>query len=320
MKRNEIIKYIIFAALGVLIIYFIQQRFSFDEFIANVRKTKIGYVILSVCIGIFAVFIRGLRWKLLLEPLGYTNTSLSNAYHATMSGYLVNLGIPRSGEVYRCAVFSKTDNVPVNVLVGTVLSERILDLVMLMLVIIATIFTQFDLLYNYIDANVISLLMKNKIVLVILVVIALAGLIFVFKARSLFNAESKVGKMLLGFFDGIKSIFTLKRPVLFIFYTVAIWVCYWMMTYSLLLAFDFTESLGILGGLSTLVFSSLGVIVPVPAGFATVGSIELGLEQIYSLPMSQANSVAIVMFFSNIAMMIFAGTISYIVMAKRTKA
>lgn len=320
MKRNDVIKYIIFAALGVLIIYFIQERFNFDKFIVNVKKTKIEYVILSVSIGVFAVFIRGLRWKLLLEPLGYTNTSLSNAYHATMSGYLVNLGIPRSGEVYRCAVFSKTDNVPVNVLVGTVLSERILDLVMLMFVILGTIFTQFDLLYNYIDTHVISLLRENKLLLVILIIIAIAGLVLVFKARSLFKPESKIGKMFLGFFDGIKSIFTLKRPFLFIIYTIAIWVCYWMMTYSLLLAFDFTAQLGMLGGLSTLVFSSLGIIVPVPAGFATVGSIELGLEQIYNVAESQANSVAIVMFFSNIAMIILAGTISYIVMAKRTKA
>ncbi len=207
-----------------------------------------------------------------------------------------------------------------NVLVGTVLSERILDLLMLLLVIIGSVLLQFDLLYTYVDVNLLSKLKNNKLMIGIVLLVLLAGLVFVFKARSIFSAESKIGKMMLGFFDGIKSIFTLKRPVLFIVYTIGIWVCYWMMTYTILLAFDFTEHLGASGGLSTLVFSSLGVIVPAPAGSATIFSIYLGLNQIYGIAEQQAKALGVVMFSSNIIMIIAAGTISYLVMAKRTKA
>lgn len=318
MNKKEIVKYLIFAALGVLIVYFIQRNFTFSEFIANLKLARIEYVILSVSVGVLAVFIRALRWRLLLEPMGY-KTSLGNAYHATMSGYLVNLGIPRSGEVSRCAMFSKTDNIPLNILVGTVLSERVLDLFMLLLVVMGAVLLQFDLLYTYIYDNLLVKLMDNIVLLSVIVAVMLTGLVFVFRARKIFKADTAVGKALLGFFDGIKSIFTLKQPILFIVYTIGIWASYLVMTYTLLLAFDFTDHLGVGGGLSTLVFSTLGVIVPAPAGSATIVSIQMGLTQIYNIAETQAKAISLVMFFSNIFMIIFAGTISYVIMAKRTK-
>lgn len=318
MNKKEIIKYLIFASIGVLIVYFIQRNFTFEEFLKNLSLAKIQFVLLSVFVGVVAVFIRALRWRLLLDSMGY-KTKLSNAYHATMSGYLVNLGIPRSGEVSRCAMFSKTDKVPLNVLVGTVVSERVLDLVMLLLVVLSAVFLQFDLLYNYIYENLFVKIINNAVLLSIVVLIMLAGLIFVFKAKKILKPESGLGKIFIGFFEGIKSIFKLKNPFLFIVYTLGIWICYWLMTYTILLAFDFTEHLGPAGGLSTLVFSTLGVIVPAPAGSATIYSIYFGLNQIYSIGIDQAKAISIVLFSSNVIMIILAGTISYIVMAKRTK-
>ncbi len=319
MNKKEIIKYLIFAAIGVLVVYSIQKGLTFDDLLKNLKEAKIHFVILSTLVGVLAVLFRALRWQLLLKPLGY-ETRLDNAYHATMSGYLINLGIPRSGEVARCALFSKTDKVPVNVLVGTVLSERVLDLVMLMIVVFSAVFMQFDLLYGYVYDNVLVKLQNNSLVLIIAVLVLLAGLIVAFKAKSLFSADTKIGKMFLGFFDGIKSIFSLKQPVLFILYTIGIWLCYWMMTYFILMAFDYTEALGLSGGLSALVFSSIGVIIPAPAGSATIYSIYIGLNQIYNLSIDQAKAIGIVMFSSNILMIILAGTISYVILAKRTKA
>ena len=319
MNKKEIIKYLIFAAIGVLIVYFIQKNFTFDEFLQNIKLAKIQYVILSVSLGALAVLIRALRCQLLLEPMGY-KTNLGNAYHATMSGYLVNLGIPRSGEVSRCAMLAKTDKVPLNVLVGTVLSERILDLFMLALVVFGALLLQFDLLYGYIYENVIVKIKDNSILLILVSVLGLLGLVFVLNAKRFFKADSGLGKLFLGFFDGIKSVFTLQKPLLFIAYTFGIWVCYWLMTYSILLAFDFTDHLGVAGSFSTLVFSTLGVIIPAPAGGASIYSIYIGLNQIYNISIAQAKAIAIVMFSSNIIMIIIAGTISYVIMAKRTKA
>lgn len=318
MNKKVILKYLLFATLGVLIVYFIQKNFTFREFADNLKMARYGYVLLSVFAGVVAVFIRGLRWKLLLEPLGY-NTSLSNAYHATMSGYLVNLGIPRSGEVYRCAVFSKTDKIPMNILVGSVLSERVLDILMLFVVIFCALIFQFDILYGYIHINLIEPILKHKILLILIVLFMLAGLVFVLKAGKWIKPDTGIGKMFLGFAEGIKSVFRVKKPTLFLLYTAGIWVCYWVMTYTILLAFDFTQHLGMSGGLSTLVFSTLGVIVPAPAGSATIFSISVGLQEIYGIAEAQAKAIGIVMFSSNIVMIILAGAVSYIIMARRTR-
>ncbi len=318
MNKKDIIKYLIFAAVGALVVYFILKNFDFNEFKNTIKKANLLFVIISVSGGVVAVLLRALRWQLLLKPMGY-ETRLSNAYHSTMSGYLVNLGIPRAGEVSRCALMAKTDKIPVNVLVGTVVSERILDLIMLALVITTSVILEFGLLYDYIDQNLLSKMADKKWLIIIILLVFIAGIIFIFKSKNIFKGEGKLAKIFLGFANGLKSVFTVQRPILFILYTVGIWFCYWMMTYFVLQAFDFTAHLGVTGGLCTLVFTSLGVIIPAPAGIATIKSVEIGLFQIFSLPLLQANAVGIVLFFSNIIMIIIAGGISFAVMAYRTK-
>jgi len=233
LKRNEILKYGLFALVGATIVYFIQKDFRWSEFVANLKQANIALVVLSTLVGVLAVLFRALRWQLILEPLGY-KTKLGNAYHSTRSGYLVNLGIPRAGEFSRCAMLSKSDNVPVYVLIGTVLSERILDIILLLIVIISAVMIQFDVLFSYIDEKVLSKLKDNTLVLIIGVAFLLGLLVVAFKAKKIFSAETAIGKAAIGLFDGVKSIFTVKKPVLFVLYTVGIWVCYLMMTYFIL--------------------------------------------------------------------------------------
>lgn len=316
-NKKGIIKFFLFAAIGALIVYFISKSFNFNEFLIKVKSANIGFVVISILIGVLAVFVRALRWQLMLNPLGY-KTKISNAYHSTMSGYLVNLGIPRSGEIYRCAVFSKSDNVPLNTLVGTVFSERIIDLIMLALVVFFSVIIQFDKLYQYIDDVLLSKLSTNILVLIAVVfVLGIISLVFFVKKFS--SSKNKIIVFINGFVNGIKSVYTLQQPILFIVYTIAIWVCYLLMTYFAIMAFDFSQILGIAGALSTLVFSTLGVIIPAPAGVATISSIQIGLTQIYQFTEVNASTLAVVMFFSNILMIIVSGSISFIVMAIKTK-
>ncbi|MES2617920.1 MAG: lysylphosphatidylglycerol synthase transmembrane domain-containing protein [Bacteroidota bacterium] len=318
MNKKAVLKYSLFAFVGAIIVYFILKGFDFDAFKKNISSAKIIYVILSVSVGVLAVLIRALRWQLLLKPLGY-ETHLSNAYHSTMSGYLVNLGIPRAGEVSRCALMAQTDKIPVNVLVGTVVSERILDLIMLAIVLTLSVMLQFDLLFNYIDQNVLSKLAGQKWLIFIILAIAVIVGILLFRSRKTNGKGGKIASLFAGFANGLRSVFTVQKPILFILYTIGIWVCYWLMTTFILYAFSFTEHMGPVGGLCTLVFSSLGVIIPAPAGIATIKSVEVGLSQIFMLPLHQANAVGIILFFSNIIMIIIAGTISFVIMAYRTK-
>jgi hypothetical protein len=186
---------------------------------------------------------------------------------------------------------------------------------MLGLVVLTALAIQFDLLFNFINQTLIVHISWPKLLLVLAV--ATIGLVAVFKLR--IGSESKVIKMLNGMLDGAKSVFQVKQPLLFIAFTIGIWVSYLLMTYCILMAFDFTQFLGLSGALSTLVFSTLGVIVPAPAGVATINSVYLGLSGIYQLPIAEAKAIGIVLFASNILMIIIAGTVSYVVMAKRTQ-
>lgn len=317
MELKKVLKFLVFAAIGGLIFYFIQKSFDFKDFLINIKNANLFLVFCGTLTGILAVFFRALRWQLMLTPLGY-KTSLANSYHSIMSGYLVNLGIPRSGEVYRCAVFSKTDKVPVNTLIGTVFSERIIDLLMLALVLFSSVMLQFDLLFNYINENVLSRFKSNNSIFILIAVLLIGGIGFVLVSKKL-GGKSKLGNIIQGFITGIKSVFTIQKPFLFIIYTIVIWLCYLMMTYFVIIAFDFSAYLGISGSLSSLVFSTLGVIIPAPAGIATIGSIQLGLTQIYDFTTQHASAIAIVMFFSNLGMIIISGTISFIYMAFKTK-
>jgi uncharacterized protein (TIRG00374 family) len=316
-NKKGIIKFLLFAAVGAIIVYFISKSFNFNEFIVKVKTANLGFVLASLLVGVLAVFVRALRWQLMLKPLGY-KTKISNAYHSTMSGYLVNLGIPRSGEIYRCAVFSKSDQVPINTLVGTVFSERIIDLLMLAIVIFLSVIVQFDKLYNYIDDVLLSKL--NGPILITLGLVMIIGIIgLVIFVKKFSKSQNKIIVFINGFINGIKSVFTLEQPILFLFYTVSIWMCYLFMTYFAVMAFDFSAVLGIGGALSTLVFSTLGVIVPAPAGIATISSIQIGLTQIYGFTEVNASTLGVVMFFSNILMIIISGSISFIIMAIKTK-
>ncbi len=316
-KSQNIIKFLVFAFFGILVIYFVQKDFKYQEFLNNLNQSKWYFVLCSTLVGVLAVLIRAARWKLMLNPMGF-KTSLSHAYHATMSGYFVNLGIPRAGEVYRCAIFSKTDKVPLNTLVGTVLSERIIDMMMLVIVIISSVLIQVDVLYGYINEKVLSKLSFSKLIWVgIGLILVIVILYFLF--QKIFSKNSFIKNMIEGFVNGLKSVFKLQQPLLFIIYTLLIWVCYFFMTYFIVLAFPFAEYLGVAGALSVLVFSTLGVIIPAPAGIATISSIQLGLQSIYNFPQSDANSMAIVMFFANIAMIVVSGGISFIILAFKTK-
>ncbi|MBC7424934.1 MAG: flippase-like domain-containing protein [Bacteroidia bacterium] len=312
-----------FTVVGALVLYYVFKGFNTDDFLAQLEESNKFYVFLSVSLGVVAVLIRAMRWRILLKPLGF-NAKLSNAYHSCMSGYLVNLGIPRAGELSRCALLSKSDNIPANILIGTVVTERIIDVLMLGLVLALSLVLQFDLLFNFVNVNLlIPISQKLSFNVILITVLIILAIIFSYKAykkkRPVKTKSNKLKEFFAGFSNGLNSITKLQQPILFIVYSIGIWVCYFLMTFFILKAFVFTEMLGVGAALSTLVFSSIGVIIPAPAGTATMATVSKGLEEIYALTHQQSDAVGIVLFFSNVIMILLAGTVSFIIMAYKTR-
>jgi len=210
-----------------------------------------------------------MRWKLLLNPLGH-KPKLSNTFSALMIGYLANYALPRLGEITRCGILSKYEKIPVTESLGTVIAERAVDMLCLVILFAFTILSQFDLIYNYslkivlIPLNdKLNNLFNSKTTIIIIALLFLATSYIIYKYRrkiSKNNLIQKIGNLLLGFIEGIKSIKNIKQPGLFIFHSVFIWAMYFLTIYFGFLGLEQTKVLGSDAGFAVLIFGSLGMI------------------------------------------------------------
>ena len=223
--------------------------------------------------GVLSHLARALRWNILLEPLGY-KASAANSFHAVIIGYLVNMGVPRAGEIARPAVLAKLEKIPFNKLVGTVVIERVVDLIITILIAISIFFIQFELIADYFKTTFANVDSTRAILYVVLgFVMIIVGFIAYKNRERLYELAiiNKLKTFIEGLLDGVKSIFKLKQNGLFVFYSLFIWVMYFLMSYFIFFALDGTSHLGLSAGLTVLLFGTAGMIVPIPGG---IGSYE----------------------------------------------
>lgn len=190
------------------------------------------WILVSFILGTLSHFSRAYRWKFMLEPLGY-KSSLANRFMAVMVAYLANFGIPRSGEVLRAATLSTYEGVPFEKGFGTIISERVADLLILMLIIGATIFLQTDDLIGYLQNQNIKPL-NTFLIFLGLITAGVIGLLVI--KRSTWAPFQKIRKLARGLLDGMKSILYMKQKWAFIFHTLFIWSLYLVMFYVIKLS------------------------------------------------------------------------------------
>ena len=241
-------------------------------------------VILSALIGMLAHVVRAWRWDMLMEPIGH-KISFKNSFAGVMIGYVVNYAVPRAGELSRCGVAAKYEKIPFAAALGTVITERIVDVILLMLLFFITLAVQFTELTGLTNMYVLQPLsaklgglFHNKIYLVILIVglLAFMGALFLLRNKIKLLFTGKIGGLLKSFADGIKSIKDLKRPWLFVFQSVLIWVLYFLSLYVCFLCFPETKALGVKPALSVMLFGTIGVMVS-PGG---IGAYQLIATQV----------------------------------------
>jgi uncharacterized protein (TIRG00374 family) len=229
----------------------------------------------SVVIAIFAFISRGVRWIMLMEPLGY-KPKLSNTMYALFLGYFANLAIPRIGEITRCGALSNVEDVPFNSLIGTVIVERVIDLIMLFLTIMLVAILEFDMLSSFLMEKIIQPLSanldyKNFVFLTggVLIVIFLLFFIarkFLFGKSSNSPLKLKIRKFLKEITAGLQSVLKMKNTGWFIFHTFFIWFLYFLMTWVCFFCLESTSHLDTNAGLFILVVGGLGMSAPVQGG------------------------------------------------------
>lgn len=280
----------VFFTLAILLLYFAFRGVDFESLLLGFKSANYYWVVLSVFIGLLAHMVRVLRWQLLIETIGF-KPSFFNVLGALITGYMANLIFPRLGEVTRCGTLRKTDKVPFESLLGTVIVERAFDVLMMLILVVVVFFIRIDFFGTFIwDQAVLpiydktsSLLVESPIYIVGLVLILIA--ITVLIKRNIFGHKfsGKVLSLFWGLIDGLKSVFTMKKRKAFLGYTLLIWFLYWLMTWVLLFATQPTRSLGPIDGFFILVIGSFGMAAPVQGGIGAFHVITAMALSIYGI-------------------------------------
>jgi len=283
-----------------------------SEFIWNAwRRCDKGYLLIMALVAMASHLLRAVRWKMMLQPSG-NNVKLSNSFLSLMIGYLVNMAVPRGGEVSRCYNLYKLEETPVEVSFGTVVVERLVDLACLIILIGLSFIVEWQRLKAFIDTLDFSSSGKSSfpiwIVIVIVVVIILAVGVYMLRKNE------KLRKILIGFKVGFLSIFRLKNKWLFVFYSFGIWALYFLMSYFVVIAFPETRDLGMSAVLTLFAIGSIAMAAPLPGGAGSYHTlVPLGLVMLYNLRKSDAVAFVFIFHGWQTIIMIIAGVVSLIV-------
>ena len=244
-------------AIGVFFIYLSYLNTTPEDrqnIIKYIKNADFKYVFLSAFFGILSHISRAIRWKYLLNPLGYYPKTI-NSILSVLIGYFSNLGIPRSGEVLRATAMDRYENIPFQKGFGTVIAERVVDLILLMFLILLALGLQYDLITGYLSFDNINLFET----LLALLLSALSFLLFrKFFLQSTHPVTEKIKQFFLGIWEGMLSIKKMKNKGLFIAHTFFIWLMYVLMFWVIKFSIPETTSLGmnamipafVVGGLS----------------------------------------------------------------------
>lgn len=266
------LKFILSFGAGALIVWYLVSGYTpadIEKIKKSLSEANYTWVIISMAAGILAHISRAVRWKMLLAPLGIV-PRLSNTFYAVMIGYFGNLLFPRAGEVLRCGIMKGYEKIPLTQSIGTVITERIIDTSLLLLIFIFSVWREYERLQSYIAENITGPLktklhsvFENKLTLLLLAgtFIFLLALFFIYRKRIFQNPViQKIRGVLLSFVDGMRSVRKVKSPLSFIFHSIFIWTMYLMSVYLCVYSFEETKTLSIIDCIVLMAFGSLGVI------------------------------------------------------------
>ncbi len=233
MNLKKVLKIVLPLALGGFLVWYSLSNVSIHTLIKYFKEANYSWIALGLFFGLLSHLSRAYRWKFLLEPIGY-KPNFGNSVMAVLVAYLVNYAVPRAGEVSRAAVMTNYENIPFEKGFGTIVAERITDLIMMLIIIAITLFVQFDFIYDLLIKNFNPI--KIGVLLGILIVVFSIFSSRVKKAKS--GIGLKIKNFIAGLIEGATSVFKMKHKWAFIFHTVFIWVMYIFMFWATIPAIE----------------------------------------------------------------------------------
>lgn len=304
--------------IASVILFFTYRDYDFSDFGRTLKSLNLWWLPLALAFSLVSPLFRGLRWTMLLRSAGY-NIPNADSILTVFTGYAANIIIPRVGEISRCAIVDRYDNIPFSKGLGTLVAERFVDMIILVLMTGITVLAQFDKFAALFSMSVSkpkvvneseSFFGSNLFWIFLSIVILIIVSIFLTKR---FHLVSKVKKIGYDFWLGFIAVKKVRNIPLFLFYSISIWICYYLELYLAFYCFSSISNIGALAGLVCFVASSIAVLVPTPAnGAGPWHWVIISMLLIYGVPEYDAKTFALVLNTSQTAFYLLGGVFGWI--------
>jgi glycosyltransferase 2 family protein len=316
---KKILQFILFAGIGLGILWWIytKQQASFleqcrmdgvadadcsliDKVWQDVKSVSVGWLLLGVLFQGLSHITRAERWGMLVDSLG-KNTRFTNRLLSILVAYFANLGFPRIGEFVRAATLAKYEKLSVEKVMGTVVTDRLTDSVMMLLFMALAIGWEGDLILGYFGKQSPG---GNTGKIFMMIILGIIGFVIYKRIDAWYvsgnapNWISKPWRILKGIIEGVSSVFRLKRPIYYLFLSFGIWMFFLISNYCCMKSFGPTAHLPVSAALIVFVFSALGMSIPSPGGMGTFHAMVIAALALYGVNGNDGFSFANICFFS----------------------
>ena len=305
--RKKILKTTLPLLLGGVLVWYSLAGMDQEKMITHLRTANYGWIFLGLFFGVLSHLSRAYRWKFMLAPMGY-KPKFTNSVLAVLIGYFVNLAIPRAGEVSRATVMVNYENIPFQKGIGTIVAERIADMIMMFLIIGITLFFQFDYILALVSENFDPI--KIGFLLLGIIGATIVFTSFVKKAKQGFLL--KIKNFILSLVEGVTSILKMEKKWNFIFHTFFIWTMYVAMFWATIPAIQGLEVPvgGILVGFIAGGFS----IAATNGGIGSYPLAVTGAFLLFNVPESPSEAFGWIMWSAQTLMIIVFGGLAFLVL------
>ncbi|GAB3878610.1 lysylphosphatidylglycerol synthase transmembrane domain-containing protein [Hymenobacter segetis] len=324
-----IVKYVLLLSISVALMWYAVRGQDLSRIGHYIATANYFWLTLTLTLSALGYFSRAYRWQMQLDA-SQTPAPYWAVYHAMMVGYLANLVLPRMGEVIRCSVLRRTSGVPVQVALGTVVTERVIDVLVLLGLVVSLLLLDFNTFWNFVTVQVLGgryeALARNRTPLLIAAVIA--GVLLLAAGYALFrnlerlrqNAFFNKGILFVkGLLAGVFSVLKLEKKGVFLLHTLFTWAVYYLMDYLAFFCFPETYNLDMKAGLAVLTFGAFGMAAPVAGGIGPFHVMVQGILLVYGVSKEAGIAYALVVHGAQTLLVVLMGGISFVAVAAADK-
>lgn len=327
----NIFRFLFFLGLGIFLVWFAVKDITGEQrerIFQSFREANYWWALLSMLVGFAAHLSRAVRWKMLLGALEFS-PKLSSTFYAVMIGYLGNLALHRLGEVLRCGILKRYEKISFTQALGTVVAERIIDLLILVILFIISAWVEYKRLHSYISANIlVPLKIKFQsyaenpfLLLFFAVTFMLIFVLIILFRKKIFQSTIilKVKKLLLNFCEGFRTVGKVKNFWLFAFHSLFIWLMYFLSVYVCVFSFEESKTLTLSSALAIMAFGSIGVIAT-PGGIGAYQLIVLKLMLLWGFSETIGHAFGWIVWLAQVLLVLLFGVFSLVMLSMKKKS